>query len=54
MSGDGGAAYVDGVCVDITRSGRAVAVADGPGLAGEFLGGGAGCRVVDVMAGLLV
>ena len=51
---DGGTAYVNGVGVDVTTSGTPVAVANGPGLAGEFFGSGGVGRIVDVMAGLFV
>ena len=50
----GCAAYVDGVAVDITTGGAAVAVADGPCLAGEDFGGGGLGGVVDIMVGLFV
>ena len=52
LSGDGGAAYVDGVGVDVSRGGGAVAVGDRPGFAGEFFGGGGGGGVVDCVVGL--
>lgn len=53
LAGDGGAAAVDGVGVDVAAGGAAVAVADGPGLAGELLGGAGVGGVVDVVAVLL-
>ncbi len=50
----GCAAYVDGVGVDVAAGGAAVAVANGPGFAGELLGGGGIGGVVDVVVGLFV
>ena len=54
LAGDGCAAYVDGVAVDVTAGGAAVAVTDGPCLAGEDFGGGGLGGVVDVVVGLLI
>ena len=54
LAGDGCAAYVDGVAVDVTAGGAAVAVTDGPGFAGEGFGGGGFGGVVDGMVGLFV
>ena len=51
---DGCTAYVNGVGVDVTTSGAAIAVANGPGFAREFLGGGGIGRVVDVVVGLFI
>lgn len=51
---DGCTAYVNGVSVDVTASGAAVAVANRPGFAGEDFGGGRIGGVVDVMVGLFV
>lgn len=51
---DSRTAYVNGVGVDVTASGAPVAVANGPGFAGELLGGGRIGGVVDVVVGLLV
>ena len=47
-------AYVDGVAVDVTAGGAAVAVADGPCFAGEDFGGGGLGGVIDVMVGLFI
>lgn len=54
LAGYGCAAYVNGVAVDVTAGGAAVAVADGPGFAGEGFGGAGFGGVVDVMVGLFV
>ena len=51
---DGCTAYVHGVSVDVTASGTPVAVANRPGLAGEFFGSRGVGGIVDVMAGLFV
>ena len=54
LAGYGCAAYVDGVAVDVAAGGTAVAIADGPGFAGEGFGGGGFGGVVDGMVGLFV
>ena len=51
---DGGTAYVNGVGIDVTASGTSVAVANGPGLAGEFFGSRGVGGIVDAMVGLFV
>ena len=51
---DGCSAYVDGIGIDVAAGGAAIPVANGPGLAGELLGGGRIGGVVDVMVGLLI
>ena len=51
---DSRTAYVNGVGVDVAASGAPVAVANGPGFAGELLGGGGIGRVVDVVVGLFI
>ena len=54
LAGYGGATYVDGIAVDVTAGGAAVAVADGPCFAGEDFGGGGFGGVVDIMVGLFI
>ena len=51
---DGCTAYVNGVGVDVTAGRASIAVANGPGFAREFLGGGGIGRVVDVVVGLFI
>ena len=54
LAGYGCAAYVDGVAVDVTAGGAAVAVADGPCFAGEDFGSGRISGVIDVVVGLFI
>ena len=54
LARDRGAADVDDVRVDVAAGGAAVSVADAPGLAVVHFGGFGVCRVVNVVAGLLV
>ena len=51
---DGCTAYVNGVGVDVTAGGAPIAVANGPGFAGEDLSGGGIGGVVDVVVGLFI